>query len=180
MAIPVSQVNIVGVHAYAGDDLALSASLTSAQTSTSTPVSTGTGATVYVISQLSAGGGNLKIDIADTAANLNFGSPSQTVALSGTGVQAAVQQTSATETYIGFKVEPGGSGITWDQTSGKQGLTILMLYERIAGQEWYDVAGSINMIMSELNAESHAGDTGPVATGSGNVFNTFAKPEDAL
>lgn len=180
MAIPVSEVNIIGFHPYSGSDLGLSASLTSAQTGTSTPISTGTGATVIVLSQLSSGSGTLKIDRADTAANIDFGSPSQSVSLSGTSIQAAVQQTTASETYLGMQVTPGVSGITWDQTSGKLGLTVLVLFERIAGQEWYNVAGSLNMIMSQLNAESHAGDTGPIATGSGNIPNTFAKGEDAL
>ena len=179
MSIPVAQANIVGVHSYATTDLGIAASLTSAQTGTSTPISTGTGATVVILSQLSSGSGTLKIDIADTAANINFGSPSQSVSLSGTSVQAAVQQTTASETYLGLEVTPGGSGIAWDTAAGKVSLSVLVLYERKDGQEWFNVASSINMFFSELNAVSHSGDTDTLADGSGNLpLNDMTKDTD--
>ena len=177
MAIPTSEVNIIGVHCYAADDLGLVATMTSATTPLeSTPITTCVGATVIGISQLSAGGLTLDVDIADSAANLNYGAPSQSVSLSGTGVQAFVQETTDASPWIGFKQTPGGSGFTFDTAAGKQGLKVLVLYERLAGQEWNNVASAINMITSAVNTVT----SGNSAAGSGNLPNTFTKGTDIL
>lgn len=181
MAIPVNQINVIGSHVYAGSDLALSASLTSAQTMTSTPVSTGTGASVFIITQLSAGSATMKVKQADTAADVTFGSPDQTVALAGTTAQVTILETLPTTTYVGLNFTPGVSGVTFDVSAAtKQGIKVLVLYERLDGQEWNNIASSLVMIMSQLNACSHVGDTGPIATGSGNIGNNFAKLEGQL
>lgn len=175
MSTPTQEVNIVGVHCYAGGDLDMSASLTSAQTSTSTTIYTGAPATVIAITQLSSGSATLKMDKATTAAAIDFGSPTTSLALSGTTVQALLMDTDADNMFVGLKVEPGVSGAVFDEAATKRGLTVFVLYERKVGQNWLDVASSINMIMSELNVS-------PISEGDGSgvVPQTFAKDTAAI
>lgn len=175
MSIPVSEVNVIGTHMYSGTDLGLSSSLTSAQTSTSTTVHTGAPCWIVVLSQLSSGSGNIKIDIASTAAAIDFSSPTKTLAASGTGQQVAVVETTSSEMFVGVKLEPGVSGMAFDTGAGKLGLSVFALYERKKGQEWFNVADSLNMILSSLNTCSDS-TNGNYGDNSGVPSNAFTKP----
>lgn len=140
MSLPTKEVNVVASHIYPVTDLAMSATLASSATSTSTSFSTGVPCTLVIVTKLTSGSGDLKIDRAAAASSVAFGSPDVTLAMSGTGYQATVLDTTTSEMFVGLKVEPGGSGIAFEK------FAVLALYEGEVGEFGADVQAAINLV----------------------------------
>lgn len=152
MSLPTKEVNVVSAHAYPVTDLAMSATLASSATSTSTSFSTGVPCTLVIVTKLTSGSGDLKIDRAAAASSVAFGSPDVTLAMSGTGYQVAVLDTTTSEMFVGLKVEPGGSGIAFEK------FAVFAHYELTSGESWFDIPSAINAVANTtLNGRDGTG-----------------------
>ena len=147
MALPQTQANVVGSHVYPIADLGLASTVTSAANVDSEVITTGYPATLVILSKLTSGSGTLKVDIAATAGAINYSSPTLTMSLSGTSLQAGTVDTTASELFVGLQ-QSSGSSMVFDQ------LAVLVLYELTAGEEWFEVKSSINAVGNSTVGDS--------------------------
>jgi len=139
MSLPSQEANICASHIYPVADLGLAVTVTSAATVAGTPFTTGYPATVLVLSSLTSGSGTLKIDVADTAADVSYGSPTASLSCTGTGQQCITVDTNSADCFVGIQ-QSSGSTAVWNQ------LVVLALYEMTAGEDWYSVRSGINSV----------------------------------
>ena len=163
MSAPSKSINVLAAHMYAVTDLGMTMSLASSATSTSSTFSSGIPATIVVISKLSAGSGDLKIDRAAIASSVAFSSPDVTLACSGTSYQVAILDTTSSELVVGLKAEPGGSGMTFSK------LAVLVCYEATKGELNAMIEAGVNFM-----ANTTVGD------GDGLIDFTGTKPTDGI
>jgi hypothetical protein len=140
MSLPQKEANLVGTHVYPVADLGLSASLASGSTDTGTTFSTGMPATVVLLSKLTSGSADIKIDRASAAGSINFSSPDVTLACSGTSLQVASLDTTSSELFVGIQQVTSGSAAVWNQ------LAVMVLYELTAGEDWFSVRSGANAV----------------------------------
>lgn len=142
MALPINDQNLTGSHCYPIQDLGLTATIANSASSAVASFSTGFPATIVVLSSLVSGGGTLYLSRADAAANLNFNaSPTVSLTLSGTSLQATTLDTTSAALYGGIRIVAGATG------PGFTNLAVLVLYELRGGEDWFSVrAGSLNAV----------------------------------
>jgi hypothetical protein len=144
---------LVGKHFIPTTDLGLETTLAANASATSDGVTTASPATVVVISKLTSGDATLKIDIAATAAAIDFSSPTASLSLSGTDYQSTVVNTTSSALFVAFQQIAGSGGVVFDD------LAFLVLYEISDGMDW----------LSGLRSSSNCIAASTIGDGSGVI-----------
>lgn len=140
MALPNNDNNLVGSHVLPITDMGLSTTLSANASDTGTAFSTAVPATIVVVSKLSAGDGTLKVDVAATAADIDFSSPTATLSLTGTSRQVVSVDTTTSALFANIQQIAGSGGVTFEE------LAVLVLYELTTGEEWENIRSGHNSV----------------------------------
>lgn len=160
MAIPSGRQNLVGCQLVNLTDLALTLPVQTPMgngvTQASTNIATPNPQTWLVLCQLVSGQVTIKSSV--NAGTPNYGSPDNTLVISGTVLQGFLVNSTVAKTNIGLQLVSGGSGAQF------LAFSVIALNQMNSLQGWPDVTSGANAVASTI---AGTGSGGITATGSG-------------